>query len=193
MLLSKTVFNHVIRWAEKGVVGFDFAGNELDFPPEYLAAIIRETTKLGLPFTLHAGECGCANYIAQALELDVKRLGHVTAVTDNPELLKQMKAKKVTAELCLTSNLQIKAAKTIADFPYLLMEATGVMLSINTDNRTVSDTTLTKEYNLYHQYFGTSVADFYRHNQNAIEASFASDQEKKVVLKKLKELYSPYL
>ncbi|PNY21626.1 Aminodeoxyfutalosine deaminase [Streptococcus parauberis] len=99
----------------------------------------------------------------------------------------------MTAELCLTSNLQTKAAQTIADFPYLMMKQAGVKLSINTDNRTVSDTNLTKEYQLYNYYFGTSVADFYRHNCDAIEASFASPSEKKELLERLKFSYQYYL
>lgn len=193
LTLTEEIFKKVIRWAEKGLVGFDFAGNELDFPPEYLSTIIEETQKLGLPFTLHAGECGCANYISQAIDLGIKRLGHVTAVSKNPDLLRRLRQEGVTAELCLTSNLQTKAAPTIADFPYLMMKQAGVKLSINTDNRTVSDTNLTKEYQLYNYYFGTSVADFYRHNCEAIEASFASPSEKKELLERLKFSYQYYL
>ena len=58
----------------------------------------------------------------------------------------------VTGELCLTSNLQTKAAVTVTDFPYLKMKAAGANITINTDNRTVSDTNLTKEYELYHKH-----------------------------------------
>ena len=59
------------------------------------------------------------------------------------------------------------------------MKAAGARISINTDNRTVSDTDLTKEYTLYHQHFQTKEADFYQHNVHAIQASFASDEENK--------------
>ena len=99
----------------------------------------------------------------------------------------------VTGELCLTSNLQTKAAPTIEDFPYLKMKAAGARISINTDNRTVSDTDLTKEYALYHQHFKTKETDFYQHNVDAIQASFASDEEKQELLTKLEKAYADYL
>ena len=65
------------------------------------------------------------------------------------------------------------------------MKAAGANITINTDNRTVSDTNLTKEYELYHKHFDSSVQDFYAHNKTAIEASFASDEEKEELLEKL--------
>lgn len=191
--ISQAIFDHVIVLAQKGLVGFDFAGNELGFPPQVLEGIIRKTQSLGLPFTLHAGECGCPNYISDAIDLGIKRLGHVTAIHHQKDLLSKFIDNEVTAELCLTSNLQTKAARTIADFPYLELKAAGAKLSINTDNRTVSDTNLTKEYQLFNRYFHTSLADFLSHNQDAIKASFASEGEKEALLKRLEKSYLPYL
>lgn len=190
---SQSIFKEVISWADRGLVGFDFAGNELDFPPHYLESLIKETKSLGLPFTLHAGECGCPNYIDQAIDLGIKRLGHTTAIANKQDLLEKFIANDVTAELCLTSNLQTKAARTIEDFPYLFLKKAGAKLSINTDNRTVSDTNLTKEYQLYHEYFNSSALDFYKHNQDAINASFTTSDEKAELLAKLAENYQDYL
>ncbi|PZO94146.1 adenosine deaminase [Streptococcus halichoeri] len=190
---SKSIFEQAIAFAQKGLVGFDFAGNELDFPPSYLAAIIEETKSLGLPFTLHAGECGCPNYIGDAIALGVKRLGHATALSKQPDLLEDMRKQDITAELCLSSNLQTKAAPSIGAFPYQLLKTAGLPISINTDNRTVSDTSLTKEYQLYAAYFDTSLADFYQHNQDALKASFASKAEKAKILQRLSAAYQPYL
>ena len=85
----------------------------------------------------------------------------------------------MTGELCLTSNLQTKAAVTVNDFPYLKMKAAGANITINTDNRTVSDTNLTKEYELYHKYFDSTVQDFYAHNKTAIELPLLVMKRKK--------------
>lgn len=93
--------------------------------------------------------------------------------------------------MCLTSNLQTGAAKSIADFPYLQLYQVGAKITINTDNRTVSDTNLTKEYGLFVHHFGTTVDDFYRFNRHAIEASFASPAEKADLLRRLREAYYP--
>ncbi|EMC07284.1 adenosine deaminase, partial [Streptococcus mutans NLML4] len=129
------------------------------------------------------------SHITQSIALGIKRLGHVTAIHDHPELIADFVENKVTAELCLTSNLQTKAAKSLAEFPYQELYEAGAKITINTDNRTVSNTNLTKEYQLFVDYFGTSLADFYHFNQNAIEASFASEAEKAELLAELKKAY----
>lgn len=191
--VTRDIFEHVVELAEKGLVGFDFAGNELDFPPAQLADLIKETQALGLPMTFHAGECGCAHYIADSIALDIKRIGHSTAIYNQPELIQEFIEKGVTAELCLTSNLQTKAAKSLDEFPFLALKNAGAKITINTDNRTVSDTSLTKEYALFVKHFGVSVADFLAFNKNAIQASFTNEAQKAELLSKIDNLYETFL
>lgn len=191
--VTRDIFEHVVELAEKGLVGFDFAGNELDFPPAQLADLIKETQALGLPMTFHAGECGCAHYIADSIALDIKRIGHSTAIYNQPELIQEFIEKGVTAELCLTSNLQTKAAKSLDEFPFLALKNAGAKITINTDNRTVSDTNLTKEYALFVRHFGVSVADFLAFNKNAIQASFTNEAQKAELLSKIDNLYETFL
>ncbi|CCF02781.1 Adenosine deaminase [Streptococcus macedonicus ACA-DC 198] len=191
--VTRDIFEHVVELAEKGLVGFDFAGNELDFPPAQLADLIKEIQALGLPMTFHAGECGCAHYIADSIALDIKRIGHSTAIYNQPELIQEFIEKGVTAELCLTSNLQTKAAKSLDEFPFLALKNAGAKITINTDNRTVSDTNLTKEYALFFKHFGVSVADFLAFNKNAIQASFTNEAQKAELLSKIDNLYETFL
>ncbi|MBJ8325983.1 adenosine deaminase [Streptococcus pacificus] len=191
--LTEDIFKEVVRLSTKGLVGFDFAGNEADFPTSELKDIIKTTQDLGLPLTFHAGECHCPNNISYGIDLGIKRFGHVTALYQQPELIKAFIASDATAEMCLTSNLQTKAARNIAEFPYQLFYEAGLKMTINTDNRTVSNTNLTKEYALYHQYFNTTISDFYHFNQHAILASFTTNKEKAHLLKLLKENYEVYL
>ena len=191
--VTRDIFEHVVELAEKGLVGFDFAGNELDFPPAQLADLIKETQALGLPMTFHAGECGCAHYIADSIALDIKRIGHSTAIYNQPELIQEFIKKGVTAELCLTSNLQTKAAKSLDEFPFLALKNAGAKITINTDTRTVSDTNLTKEYTLFVKHFGVSVADFLAFNKNAIQASFTNEAHKAELLSKIDNLYETFL
>lgn len=191
--VTRDIFEHVVELAEKGLVGFDFAGNELDFPPAQLADLIKETQALGLPMTFHAGECGCAHYIADSIAHDIKRIGHSTAIYNQPELIQEFIEKGVTAELCLTSNLQTKAAKSLDEFPFLALKNAGAKITINTDNRTVSDTNLTKEYALFVKHFGVSVADFLAFNKNAIQASFTNEAQKAELLSKIDNLYETFL
>ncbi|MFI3057239.1 MULTISPECIES: adenosine deaminase [Streptococcus] len=186
---TKELFSAIADLAPKGLVGFDFAGNEADYPTENLAELLKYTQSLGYPMTFHAGECGCVTNVIQALELGIRRIGHGTALTRNPEAIQAFVNSRATLEMCLTSNLQTGAADSIEHFPYQELVEAGANITINTDNRTVSNTTLNREYQLFVEYFGTSKADFYRFNQNAIQASFASEEEKKVLLEFLDQQY----
>lgn len=191
--LTRELLAQIADFAPKGLVGFDFAGDEHGFPPAKIAELIKDVQAMGYPMTFHAGECGCPNHIADSMALGIKRMGHVTAIHNQPQILADFVKNGVTAELCLISNLQTKAAPTIEDFPYLELKAAGAKITINTDNRTVSDTNLTKEYATFVDYFGTSAAEFLEYNSNAIQASFTSEAEKAELLSKIEELYVPFL
>ncbi|HEN9883615.1 adenosine deaminase [Streptococcus agalactiae] len=190
---TKDIIKHIVDLAPKGLVGFDFAGDEFSYPTDSLVDLIQEVKRSGYPMTLHAGECGCAKHIADSLNLGIKRMGHVTALTGQRDLIKRFVEEDAVAEMCLTSNLQTKAASSIQSFPYQELYDAGGKITINTDNRTVSDTNLTKEYSLFVTYFGTKIEDFLVFNQNAVKASFTSDSEKDTLLHKLQENYDSYL
>ncbi|HFU9531672.1 TPA: adenosine deaminase [Streptococcus agalactiae] len=190
---TKDIIKHIVDLAPKGLVGFDFAGDEFSYPTDSLVDLIQEVKRSGYPMTLHAGECGCAKHIADSLNLGIKRMGHVTVLTGQRDLIKRFVEEDAVAEMCLTSNLQTKAASSIQSFPYQELYDAGGKITINTDNRTVSDTNLTKEYSLFVTYFGTKIEDFLVFNQNAVKASFTSDSEKDTLLHKLQENYDSYL
>lgn len=190
---TKDIIKHIVDLAPKGLVGFDFAGDEFSYPTDSLVDLIQGVKRSGYPMTLHAGECGCAKHIADSLNLGIKRMGHVTALTGQRDLIKRFVEEDAVAEMCLTSNLQTKAASSIQSFPYQELYDAGGKITINTDNRTVSDTNLTKEYSLFVTYFGTKIEDFLVFNQNAVKASFTSDSEKDTLLHKLQENYDSYL
>ena len=191
--LTSHILEEATQVSDQDFVGFDFAGDEHHYPPQAIDALIQQVKSYNRPMTLHAGECHCPANVVQSMAYGIKRNGHVTLLADEPELLKEFVKNGVTGELCLTSNLQTKAATTMEDFPYLKMKEAQAHISINTDNRTVSDTDLTKEYALYHRHFHTTPADFYQHNVDAIQASFASDEEKQELLTKLEKAYAVYL
>lgn len=190
---NKLIFEEAALLADNRVVGMDFAGNEEEYPSELLSDGISLASTLGYPMTLHAGECGCVANIAYAISTGIQRTGHTTAITNHPEVIREFVQSGMTAELCLISNFHTKAIRTIEDFPYLQLKEAGANISINTDNRTVSNTNLNKEYQLYMDYFGLDVSDFYRHNKEAIKGSFASESEKKALLEKLAIAYKPFL
>ncbi|WP_165437003.1 adenosine deaminase [Streptococcus ruminantium] len=187
---TRDIFSAIADLAPRGLVGFDFAGNEVDYPTEKLQELIRFTQSLGYPMTFHAGECGCVTNVVQSLTLGIKRIGHGTALSNQPEAIQEFVNSGATLEMCLTSNLQTGAASSLADFPYRQLLQAGAKITINTDNRTVSDTNLNKEYRLFVEHFGTSKEEFYRFNQYAVQASFASHREKECLLEQLAQHYS---
>ncbi|MGT2926390.1 adenosine deaminase [Streptococcus cuniculipharyngis] len=201
MRQSSLDLNEEIFQAAKGqlgqtLVGGDFAGNEADYPTADLADFLSHVQDdLAYPMTFHAGECQCpcpAN-IARAVELGVKRIGHGTAAYNQPELIEDLVANEVTVELCLISNLQTKAAPSIEAFPYLALKQAGARLTINTDNRTVSQTNLVREYEAFMTHFKTNLEEFYHYNRYALEASFASLEEKAELFNRLAEGYQSHL
>lgn len=176
-----------------GLAGFDFAGNEADYPTSVLTDTIEYAQHLGVPLTLHAGECHCVQNIREAVSLGVTRIGHATALHNHPEAIAEFVQAGALAELCLTSNLQTKATENFADYPYPELMQAHARLCLNTDNRTVSNTDLTREYQLFAEHFGTSVADFLQFNREACAGSFQSAAAKAQLDQRLQTEYAAYL
>lgn len=172
-----------------GIVGFDLAGNELDFPPYTFEETLGLVEQLKIPLTLHAGECGCGQNVADAVYLGAKRIGHGIAVKDSPNYFPLLKEKDILIEMCPTSNFQTKTVTTLADYPFRLFLDAGIKVCINTDNRTVSNTTLTDEFMKLYEWYGITYADMEQLNHNAINGAFISDEEKRTLHEQLTNNY----
>ncbi|MBO0466324.1 adenosine deaminase [Enterococcus plantarum] len=173
----------------EGIVGFDLAGNELDFPPYTFEETLELVNQLTIPLTLHAGECGCGKNVADAVYLGAKRIGHGIAVKDTPEYFSLLRDKNILIEMCPTSNFQTKTVTKLADYPFQTFIDAGINVCINTDNRTVSDTTLTDEYMKLHEWYGITYADMEQLNHNAVNGAFIPEHEKQVLHEQLKNEY----
>lgn len=175
---SAAVFNAAAQFADQGVVGLDFAGDEANYPTSAIAPAIRAGLATGLPVTLHAGEAGPAQNVADALTLGVSRIGHGVHMSGHPDVIAQAKATGATIETCLTSNLQTKAVQGIADFPLSEFLSAGLAVTVNSDDRTVSDTTLTNEFWQLHQHYGLDWSLLTRLTLNAIAGAFTTADQK---------------
>ncbi|MGX7245009.1 adenosine deaminase [Enterococcus quebecensis] len=173
------------EFKESGVVGFDLAGNEVDFPPYTFEETLALANQLNIPLTLHAGECGCGKNVADAVYLGAKRIGHGIALKDTPEYFSLIKEKDILIEMCPTSNFQTKTVTDLADYPFQLFLDSGIKVCINTDNRTVSDTTLTDEFMKLHEWYDITYTDMEQLNRNAIEGAFISNNEKQALHEQL--------
>lgn len=179
----------VITLAEKylnhGVVGLDLAGAEGIYPTEDFKECFQLAKEKKIPFTIHAGEASGIDSIQSALEFGGNRLGHGIRVIEDEKVMDFIKKRKVTLEICPTSNVQTNVIQDYTHHPIQRLYQNGMLTTINTDNRTVSQITLTQEYQKLMKYFSFTFEDFKVMNLNAIEALFLSCEEKK----KLKEQY----
>lgn len=138
----------------QGVCALDLAGDEAAFPTVRFREIFQEAKKLGMPFTIHSGETGSLENVREAWNLGARRIGHGIALKKDRELMKEFAKAGIGVEMCPTSNFQTKAVKSWQEYPLLSFLEAGIKVSINTDNRTVSGTTMTQELKKVYQQYG---------------------------------------
>jgi adenosine deaminase len=127
------------------VVGFDLAGPEATYPAPPHAAAFRAAEEGGLSLTAHAGEVPGPERIREALALGVQRIAHGVTAADDPGVVALVRERDVTLDLCPTSNVQAGIVPSLADHPLAALHRAGVSVTLSTDDRTVSNTTLTDE------------------------------------------------
>lgn len=165
-----------------GVVGCDLAGDEKAYPTRDFAEFFALAKKLSMPFTIHSGECGSAENVQTAIELGARRLGHGIAMAKDKRLMEQCKRRHIGVELCPTSNLQTKAVSDMEEYPFWEFYKAGVPLSVNTDNRTVSGTTLTREWELLGRHYEIHEEMVKKIYRDSVEMSFAAEDVKHSLL-----------
>lgn len=165
-----------------GVCAADLAGNEAAFPMRDFCGLFGQVKKMGMPFTIHAGECGSAQNILDAVECGAQRIGHGIAMKGHRDVMELCRRKKIGIEMCPISNLQTKAVKSMSEYPIREFLDQGLCVTINTDNRTVSGTSLKKEIAFVRRNYGITEEEIARMTRNAVEAAFASDQVKERLL-----------
>lgn len=166
------------EFRDKGVVAIDLAGNEADYPVTIFKDVFREAATNKVPFTIHAGEAAGAESVRSAIELGASRIGHGIAVCRDRGLIKECRDRGIAFELCPSSNLQTKAASGWAEYPFPMFYNAGLKLTVNTDNRRVTETSLTKEFALLGSHYGITLVDMKVLTSNAINAAFVNEQIK---------------
>jgi adenosine deaminase len=192
-----------IRWRDAGVVGFDLAGGESGFPPKKHIDAFHAIQRANFHITIHAGEAFGLESIWQALQYcGAHRLGHATRLRDDIEIAEDGSLKlgtlaqyvldqRIPLEMCLFSNLHTGACKNLEEHPFGLFFRNGFRVCLNTDDRLMSDTTMTKETELATRLFDLSLADLERLNMNAMKSAFAHfDQRVDLVFNSIKTGYA---
>ena len=167
------------KFIGKGVVAVDLAGNEDEgFAKDFVDAMAF-AKNLGYHITLHAGETGFGINVLESIELlGAERIGHGVNIRNHQGAFNIVQEMKIPLELCPTSNVQTKAVKNAEDHPIMEFLTAGIQVTLNTDNRTVSDTTMTDEIALCERVHGLSKDDYEKIYKMSLEASFASNEIK---------------
>ncbi|MFW8053835.1 adenosine deaminase [Vagococcus fluvialis] len=179
-------FTKALSTKNEKIVGFDLAGAEKDlFVRDYEEAIEVVTSHGNVALTLHAGECGCIQNMYDAIEAGATRLGHGIAINGDEKATAYMAKKDVCIESCPTSNVQTRAIDSLKEYPMREWLEKGVTFCINTDNKTVSNTTLSNEYHLLVENHDLTTEELRELNQNAVSYSFAKKELKEQLLSEM--------
>jgi adenosine deaminase len=164
-----------VRFAGKGVVGYDLAGAERGFPATMHARAIALAKEAGLGLTLHAGEADVGERVIEAMDLGATRIGHGVYITQGQgaaERITRAREVGVHFEVCPTSNLHTGAWNDLATHPLIAMEQAGLNWSVQADNRLISVLTQGSECQVVHEACGLSISRILRGQIRAARASF---------------------
>ena len=169
------------KFLGRGVVAMDLAGAEGLFPNEMFDEEFKLINKMSIPLTIHAGEASGAESVKSALKYGASRIGHGIHSIEDKSVLKELKDKNIFLEVCPKSNLDTKTISKYEDLPLKEFANHGIKVTINTDDMTVSNTTLKQEYETLAK-MGFKEKDLKQFAINTIEASFASKELKQNLL-----------
>ena len=191
---SREIAELAIRFRDKGVVGFDIAGAEAGYPPTRHLDAFEYMLNNNARFTIHAGEAFGLPSIQEAISFcGADRLGHGVRIVDDIEvhdvedatlgrLASILRDKRIPLELCPSSNVQTGAVASIAEHPFALLARLRFRVTVNTDNRLMSDTTMSQEMLRLVEAFGYGWSDLERFTINAMKSSFIPFRERLAII-----------
>ena len=176
------------KYLGQGVCACDLAGAEALFKTEGFESLFAYAVSLGVPFTIHAGEADGAISIRDALRFGAGRIGHGVHAAEDEELMDVLQKEQICLECCPTSNVQTKAVAHIEEHPIKYFMEKGLLVTVNTDNRTVSNTTIDQEMQLLYKTFGLTKEEMRTLYLNAVKAAFITEKEKEELTYAIKQI-----
>ncbi len=184
--LAEQVAGLAIERKEKGIAGLDLAGNEADFSAQPFASIFREAKTCGMALTVHAGEWGGAANVREAIELlGADRIGHGVRVMEDSRVVDLARERGVPFEVCLTSNYHTGAVPVLAQQPLKRMLQSGLKVTLNTDDPSISRITLGDEYCLAVEALGLTPAELADSVLQGARAAFLPEGARSTLEQKL--------
>jgi adenosine deaminase len=164
------------RFRDRGLVGWDLAGPEEQYPDPLLHQASFEAARAGgLRITLHAGEWGGAAQVRRALALEPERIAHGSPAIDDDDACQTLVERGVALDMCPTSNVQAGVVPSLEAHPLARLHRRGVPVTLSTDDLTVSDVTLTEEYARAIERIGLTPAELWAIDRGALDYAFADE------------------
>lgn len=172
-----SVAHAAVRHRDVGVTGFDLAGAEAEHPDPTIHAEAFEVARAGgLGLTVHTGELlDDGALVWRALDVRPSRIAHGACAASDPALVAELIARGVTLDLCPTSNVQAGTVATFADHPLVALLRQGVPVTINTDDTTISDITLSEEWLSCIRELGLTLPELWACNLHALAVAFVDE------------------
>ena len=166
------------KYKDQGVVGIDLAGDECATPIEDYAVQFELARKLGVNYTIHAGESGPASNVKFAIDQGGHRIGHGIHSIEDDAVVNELVNKGILLEVSTTSNYFSRSVPSLEEHPIRKLWNRGVMININTDDPALMGITLKHEYDLLERLFGFTEKEFILSNIYSARASFCEGKEK---------------
>lgn len=175
-----------VAYKNRGVVGFDLAGAEAEFPPKHHRAAFQLVRDNNINTTIHAGEAYGPRSVAQAIHVcGAHRIGHGVRLREDGDLLHYVIDHRIPLECCPSSNVQTGAVKHLEVHPLKLYFDLGVRVTVNTDNRLITDTSVSKELWLAHSKIGIPFGDIKNIILAGFKSSFRPFHERQAAIRKV--------
>lgn len=182
---NKETVRQAAKYLGDGVCACDLAGAEALYQTEKFASVFALAREHKVPFTIHAGEADGAESVRTAIAFGASRIGHGVRALEDKELLQLIKEKGIVLECCPISNLQTKAVENIKDHPIISYLHEGILATVNTDNTTVSGTSIHQEWRLLDETFALTEKDKQQLLLNAVDGAFLEEPEKQKLREKV--------
>ncbi len=177
-----------VAYKGRGVVGFDLAGAEYDHPAKHHKKSFQLVRDNNINVTIHAGEAYGPESIAQAIHVcGAHRIGHGCRLRENGDLLHYVNDHRIALECCPSSNVQTGAIRDLPSHPIKLYKNLGLRVTVNTDNRLVTDTSVSRELWLCHKEMGFTLADLKQVIVSGFKSAFLPFHVKQQYLRKVSE------
>ncbi|HEX2678986.1 MAG TPA: adenosine deaminase [Polyangiales bacterium] len=177
-----------VAYKNRGVVAFDLAGAEYDHPAKHHKEAFQLIRNNNINCTIHAGEAFGPESIAQAIHVcGAHRIGHGCRLREDGDLLHYVNDHRIALECCPSSNVQTGAVASLATHPLKLYHDLGVRVTVNTDNRLITDTTVSEELWHCHKEMGLGARDIARIILNGFKAAFLPFHIKQGYVRRISE------